>query len=485
MWTNTARVRQEQPTLAGLPIPTAVLYAFVFALAFWLYSTLWRHAPVTVSDSGGYFAVASDLADLRIDRLHYRPPGYPLLLLITGSTDAPSRELFYLSLLLHFVSIWILAAVLYAVGLTERTLALFGILLLLPPYVEPAAYVLAENLAECVLVVGFGSLVFWSRHRHTAWLLIAALAIGCAGLIRPTYQALAFAVAGSLCILPVLFGWSSDIRKNTLKASLVLIGASVVLVGGYAFLHFAKFDHIGLNLIAPVGSATLSTRTARVVERLPDEYAPIREALIRARDADLLRRGGPHTGYGYIANPGVIQELTSVTGLQGPDLARYLFRINLLLIREAPLQYLYDVSSAFSFYWFPSSTALANMNSRLLQMLWGFVQFCVVGIYAVTMVLVIGGLPHMLTYQRLLVGGDEALATELTLNQRQVAVYLVAGTIVMYTALLSSFLETGDPRYRVPTDGLIALMACLGTDASWRLVRCARVVVDKAKVVST
>ena len=167
MWTNSALFPQKHQTVAGLPIQTALLYVLLFAVAFWVYTTLWRHAPVMTSDSGQYLAVASDLRDFRIDYLHTRTPGYPLLLLLTASSEVPNRILFFLSLLLHFTSIWILASVLYSAGLTKTMLSLFGLLLLLPPYVEPAAYVMPENLTEFMLVVGFGSFILWALRCKT------------------------------------------------------------------------------------------------------------------------------------------------------------------------------------------------------------------------------------------------------------------------------------------------------------------------------
>lgn len=427
-------------------------------------------------DSWSYLAAASDLKDFRIDYLHIRTPGYPLLLLITASSEVPNRALFFLSLLLHFTSIWILASILYSTGLTETILILFGLLLLLPPYVEPAAYALSENLTAFMLVVGFGSFVLWSRRGKTIWLFISALAIGYAGFTRPFYAVLAFAMAGSLFVIPLLFGWSPAIRRNTIKASLILISASVILVGGYALLNHIKFGYFGLSPMLPV---SMTSKTSEVIERLPDEYAPVREFLIRARDAELVVRGSPHTGSGYLAPPNVRQELTDITGLQGPQLANYLLRLNLLLIRKAPLQYLYNVSSAFSHHWFPSSTMLANMDSRFLQLLWVVIHFCLIGIFALTLVVFFGGLPYMLTYKRFLVRSDKALLKELTSSQLQGCVYILAGTIVIYGALISSFFEAGHPRYRVPTDGLIALMAFLGIDLYRRSVRCAKMVLEK------
>jgi hypothetical protein len=479
MSTNSLLFRQKHRTVAGLPIPTALLYVLLFTVAFWVYTRWWSHAPVMASDSGDYLATAADLVDLHIDHLNYRPPGYPLLLVITASSVVPNRALFFLSLLLHFTSIWILSSVLYSTGLTETALSLFGILLLLPPYVEPAAYVLTENLTEFMLVVGFGSLVFWSLRCNTIWLLLSALTIAYAGLTRPTYQALAFAMIGSLFVVSVLFGWSPAIRKKTIKASLILICASVMLIGGYAFINYLNFGHFGLSLITPVDSATLSTRTARVIERLPDEYATIREALIRARDAELVARGGQHTGYGYLSSPGVIQEVADITGLHGHQLAKYLLHINLLLIREAPLEYLHDVSRAFSVYWFPSSSILANMNSHFIQLLWGAIHFCLIGIVVLTLVVLVGGLPLIvMTYKQSIARSDRVFLKELALSQLQGCVYIFAGTIVIYTALISSFFETGDPRYRVPTDGMIALMAFLGTDLYRRSIRCAKMVLE-------
>jgi hypothetical protein len=476
MWTNSSLFRQNHWTVAGLPILTAVLYGSLFAVAFFVYTTLWRQAPVMASDSGGYLAVASDLMDFRIDYLHNRTPGYPLLLLLTASSKVPNHSLFFLSLLLHFASVWILASVLYATGITKTSLGLFGLLLLLPPYVEYAAYVLTENLTEFMLVVAFGSFVLWSLRCKTLWLFISAIAIGYAGLTRPTYQALAFAMAGSLCIMPILLGWSPAIRKNMIKASLILICTSIILIGGYSFINYLKFNYFGLSPITPFA---LSSKTARVIERLPDEYSTVREVLIRERDALLVERGGDHIGYGYMDNPNLIRELTDITGLQRLQLGKYLLRINLLLIRTAPLQYLYDVSCAFANFWFPSSTMLANMNSRFIQLLWGGIHFCLISIFALTLVGFIGGLPYMMTCKRFVARRDRALLQELTLSQLQGCVYIFSGTIVIYTSVISSFFSFGFPRFRVPTDGLIALMVFLGIDLYRRSIRCTKMAFEK------
>ena len=155
--TNSSEAGQKNYTVAGLPLSTAIVYASLFAVAFWFYSAVWTGAPFLAPDSPGYIRVAQDLSDFHVDQLNARPPGYPLLLVLTGS----GRPLFYTSLALHFASIWLLSAVLYAMGLTRGWLVLPALLLLLPPYVEYAAYVLSDNLSEFLLVLAFSSLVFW------------------------------------------------------------------------------------------------------------------------------------------------------------------------------------------------------------------------------------------------------------------------------------------------------------------------------------
>lgn len=85
----------------------------------------------------------------------------------------------------------------------------------------------------------------------------------------------------------------------------------------------------------------------------------------------------------------------------------------------------------------------------------------------------------MMIYKQWAARGDRELLQELTVSQLQGYVYILAGTIIIYTALTSSFFHIGLPRYRVPTDGFIILMAFLGTDLYRRSVRCAKIVCQK------
>src|SRR6266481_492138 len=96
---KSSYIRKKSHAIAGLPSRTAIFYALLFATSLVLYGALWQNVPLMESDSPGYQRVAQDLSDFRIDQIHLRTPGYPLLLLLTGSSQAPTRQLFFISLL--------------------------------------------------------------------------------------------------------------------------------------------------------------------------------------------------------------------------------------------------------------------------------------------------------------------------------------------------------------------------------------------------
>jgi hypothetical protein len=454
-----------QPTarraIAGLPFRTAVVYALLFFAAFCIYAALWSAAPVMEPDSGSYMKTAQDLSDFRVGQVNDRAPGYPLLLVITSSAHAPARTLLFVSLCLHSLCVWFLAVVLFRLGVGEVMLWFFALLLLLPPYVEPAAYVLTENLAEAMLVIGFGSFAAWVLGRGTGWLVGSAAAFGYAGLTRPTYQLLgcalvAYLVAANYAIYPGVLKW-----KAALKANVVVLCGSVVLMGGYVLLNYRFVGQAG---VSPVLGLALTQKTIRVVERLPDEDAKVRDVLIRARNTALLS-DPRHTGSAYIES--TIPELMKVTGLNKAQLSAYLLRLNLLLIRTAPAEYLHEVVWAFGSYWFPAAGPLANFESRPVQLLWGAIHVCVVAGFALGLVLLAGATAYIRMASRLL----REIPPSVTLTG---LIYGLAGVIVFYTAAISCLVQDGLPRYRVPTDALIVFMAVLGFRLWGRLIEISR-----------
>lgn len=465
--------------VAGLPLRTALCYSVLFTAALWLYSVLWPGAPFMAPDSPGYLAVAQDLSDLKIDQLHGRAPGYPLLIVLTGSSQSPGRALVLVSLLLHFASIWFLATVLHHSGLPETWLNIFGLILLLPPYVEPAGYVLSENLAELVLVTGVVSLIFWYLNKKIIWIMISAGAFGYAGLTRPMYQLVAVSLAGFLLLGCLSFRWFSVRWKDAILASMGLICGSILVVGGYALHNYNEFGYFGV--VRPKLGLTLSTKTWRFIERLPDEHAALKTVLMENRNAELLR-----ANEASMAIWAAVPELQKVTGLDYSQLSAYMLRLNLQLIQNAPLLYLQEVIYAFASYWFPSSGLLANLNSRLAQLVWGILHFVLVGGFAYILIVLFGTAMYKQKSKQSLRFANGDADQELHTISVQRFGYTVAGVVVLYTAVISCLIEVGSPRYRTPTDSLIIFMFFLGTNLWQRIAKPVETVRSRCeKVVPT
>lgn len=435
-------------TLGGLPVRIAMLYVLLGLVGLVVYGMLWPNAPVIQGDSPQYMEVARDLRDFRIDDIHDRTPGYPALLALTGSSEAPTRILFYVSLLLHFGSVWLLALALHASGASKRALTAFGILLMLPPYVELAGYVMTENLAQFALAAGLTGLVMWLRAGRAAWLAAASVSLAYAGFTRPVYQMLAVVLAAGLALSPGVIRRMGLTYRSAITAAAALVLGSVLILGGLCVRNFAALGYFG---VAPTFGFHLSTTTTSLFERLPDEYSVVRDILIRERDAQLVKPGGRHEGTQAIWH--ARDELSKATGLSTPELSAYLVKMNLRLIAQSPLEYLEEVGRSSATYWFPAVGPLAAMGSSALRWLWALLHLSVVAVLVMTSGVVLRAMPTRLSgppYMRV--------------------AWLLSAVIVIYTMLLSCFLDIGEPRQRRPTDVLLLFM-CFAAVHLWNRLR--------------
>src|SRR5438132_2738169 len=192
-----------------------------------------------------------------------------------------------------------------------------------------------------MFMVGFCCFVFCVLNKRGIWIFVSALTVGYAALTRPTYQLLALAIAGYFLTVSFLFHWTRIKWRDAITGCLILVCGSIVMVGGYSYANYRSFGHFG---VTPVLGLTLSQKTFRVLERLPDEYAVVRNTLIRGRNSQVVT-SLHHSGYDYIL--ATAPELSKITGLQGAQLSDYMLRINLLLIQKAPLEYLQEVVWTF------------------------------------------------------------------------------------------------------------------------------------------
>jgi hypothetical protein len=397
----------------------------LLVLALVIYPMLWVRAPYSAPDTGDYLNVAKDLADGTIDQLHFRAPGFPALLLLTNSSLSPNRALFIVQMALQLSAIYILVRVLRDLAIPAGGITILTLLLLSPPYMEPSAYALTEGLSGFLLVTAFGLTI--ARGNEVVLGLSAGAAIGLAALTRPTYQLL------GLLLVPIVARYASWRRATALLVS------SLALVVGFSVFNSYRFGYFGIN---PALGFNLSTKTVRFIERLPE--GPVRELLIDARNHSLVQ-GESHTAYMYIW--GLQPQLSAITGLQGAQLERYMMRLNLGLIKSAPLTYLQEVGWACASFWLPSSGDISSGGRRSIQALWAMVQLIVIALFWSGGVAMAGtAFTHGLTSPR----------------RRAIFAYLIGFAIVLYTMLVSACVEIGNPRFRSPTESLIVLLAVLG-----------------------
>jgi hypothetical protein len=263
----------------------------IFAGVF--YSIVWRNAPLETSDTPGYVEVAADLRDGKLDELHDRAPGYPILLLATNSLE-PSRILFLTQLSLYLLSVLLLVVFLNDAGIPKRFTLLFLLLSLIPPSVVNTAYMLTETLAAFLITAGAIALFWWFRNGRMPAVIVSGLAFALSALVRPAYQLLFVMLTGILLLLLV---FTRNGRRRMVVAAVSIFLSSCLVLGGYSLYNRQSFDFFG---VSPMLGFNLSTKTVRVIERLPDEYKDIREALISSRDSELTARGGSHTGVMFI-----------------------------------------------------------------------------------------------------------------------------------------------------------------------------------------
>lgn len=434
-----------------------VLCILIIIFAWISYAIIWRNAPFAVGDTPSYVEVATDLQDGKLDELHDRTPGYPILLLATNSL-MPSRILFLTQLSLYFFSVILLAFFLDDSGISKQFTLLFLLLSLIPPSTVHTAYMLSETFTTFFLVSGTVALFWWFKNGNALAIIMTGMAFAFSALIRPTYQLLFIALIGAL-LIALLFFYKE--RKKIISAVISIFLSSCIVLGGFSLYNRQHFHYLG---ISPMLGFNLSTKTVRVIERLPDKYKDVRELLIRSRDSDLIKNNSSHTGGMYIWQ--TIPDLQRLTGLNKIDLSNYMLRVNLLLIQQAPLEYVTEVTRSLATYWLPASTDVSNFNSRTIQLLWMTVHFAVTAVFILISTLIFSLLAIIWLFP---VEIKEKIITLTQSSHHLLLPFFISISIIIYTMLISTMIEVGNPRYRSPTDLLIFFSLIIGVNFFTRI----------------
>lgn len=457
---------------ASLPRPSVravLLLIGLFIVALAVYSLVWQRAPLMFPDSSTYMSLARDMKHFTLSRLQERTPGYPLFLLLNSAEERPTRILFYSSLLVYFTTAGMLAYLLSLLATPRMLIVLFLGIALLPPYVEPAAYVLTETLSQFLIVAAYLSLLLWLAGKRNLFLALFSIASTAAAFVRPTFQALAPFLA--VCVL-ICFAARCNFRMS-LRRMLISLGIAIVLplasLTAYAYINYLKFGYFGTSTMS---AFSLSHKTVSFLEELPDQYADIRDILLRHRDAELLKPFSDHTA--QMTSWRAIGELRSHYGNDERKVVTRLADASWYLIKTKPLSYLVECVKSLGVYWLPNETILSNGSSGRLRTIWAALQLAVIGFF-VLQVFAVSGIEVMwLSLAAAKPAFRPTLSPQLQLTM---CAYLIGSGIIVYTAVISCFFGIGLPRFRTPTELLIAATSLIGY-VIWRDVR--RMVMSQA-----
>jgi hypothetical protein len=416
-----------------------------------VYLFLWPKAPERVmGDTDEYIWTAKVLESGNLPRPLDRVPGFPALLVLTGS----GRPLYYVLLFFHLASIALLLYLMQRLGVTPIRQILFALVALSPGVVSVlCGYIMTESMTEFFLVLSFVLFAFWFVERKNSLLIPAAILVGLSALVRPSYQMIFVPIAALILLVP-------GVKK--FRSALVVVVASVIILGSYVGFNGTRFGFYGMT---PLIGFNLCTRTARVLERLP--AGPIREILIRYRN-DGLVNGVSKTAVMYIwkgyypdmywppsieqaKGKGTIPELMAVTQLNKAELSKKLQKMNVRLILSAPLEYIRDVGAAGITFWFPESTSIAHFGSRKFQLLLGLIHAIVFTMFFVQVAFLFSATIFLFVNREF----RTQLLSIRAISWQNFFILMLALVYVLYTFAISTLVEVGNPRYRAPVDLLI------------------------------
>jgi hypothetical protein len=129
-------------------------------------------------------------------------------------------------------------------------------------------------------------------------------------------------------------------------------------------------------------------------------------------------------------------------------------------IAHHPVQYGQIVAGSLARFWFPVSGSLRLLRERPLQLAWYGVHLVVVALLALELFAFGAWIATVLAGLRT----DEQ-------TRRAWVLWTLCAAVVVYNALISCALETGETRYRTSTEILLPLAAAAGIVASRGLFR--------------
>jgi hypothetical protein len=442
----------------------ALIAVLIAVIAFVGYCAWWPDAPIDNPDMPSYMRVAADLKEMKWTRFHQRTPGYPLIILLTGSEKHLTRTLFHTMLAAQLIAALVMALLLVRLCISRKLAFASFVIALLPPYVAPSAYAATESVCSLFIVIAFASLVLWIRDGRPVLLAQFAIAAAYAAFVRPTYQLLVPTTA--VAVLAAYWaGWTGRLRLRNFVLSMA-IAATTTLSGLGAcayvnYLHFGQWDSSSMTARA------LSSKVATVLEFLPDEYSDLRAVLVKHRDSLITAPYSDHTGQDYI-----YRAMPDLLRMYNDDDVRALCAVkeaSLYLIRKKPFTFVHESMKLFASFWMPVDYDLPGLKRGLGRAASSIFQLLLNAAFLVLALVMLG---LMLFYASVRASARRLACWPLQKQDQALACcFAIALSVVLYTMVVSCFMGTGLNRYRTCTEPLILSSLAIGVTL-WKRTVC-------------
>jgi hypothetical protein len=413
---------------------------------------MFGYEPATYADTGTYLQAARELMGGGLDPWQgRRTPGYPLLVAAMGGNPNLIVALQFLGGVSTSVLAYWLAVTLSGSRGFALAAGLAHALNLQQVFTEAA--LLTESISALSVIGSLALLLRVCRRLRAqegrAWELVALGALCTYALfVRPQFICL-------LVVAPLAVTWAAGFGlprhawPRALGPAMLVLLPAVVLLAGWGAIQHARTGHFTLSTQSGFG---LVNHTIDYLDDAPEEFAHVRDVLVRTRDRRIAEVGHARNTIWY-AWP----EIQQTTGWSLPEASRHLREMSQQVIREHPTRYAIGVASAWvdfwtvPFFWKPEQVQPPALRHAIESVWW--VQHKLLRLANLGFVLLVAGVLVWPALRRR-VRWDLALSA-------------ISATVLM-SSLIQALADQGaSSRYHLPTQSLVVLVLAVAAARAW------------------
>jgi hypothetical protein len=411
--------------------------------------------PVAFPDSIEYIKLSASLKSADLSPFYRRTPGYPFFLAVIFTIFQSNQFLAVIGVQM-FLSIFVSVLTFFIVRrITGGTLTvpfIAALVVALDLYlVGYDTALLTESLSTTLLVIGTW-LLFVALDKKSLKLSLAAGGVfAFLGLTRPIFALLFFVIAVVGVIWAYLNRKPLDVAFDRFQHCLTAFFlVSLIVISSWVIRNTIAYGSFGISTSLGCNLTNLTGNFIEVAPAESKEEKILKQTYLAKRE----QNKGNHVMVIWL----ILPELYEKHNLTEPQVAHLAKRLSIRAILRRPGQYLVNVTTSWCGFWagrlfdyFSRQAVLYMYGQPLLGKVFVFYEQTLLGPRFVKKYLPVFFLASLLFLLCRLKGrGSPSL------------VVAVLGMTVLYTAVLSSFVEMGEnPRYRTPVEPYILTIIVL------------------------